>query len=696
MRNRLLIILLLCVSCGFLMQAQGVLSANTRLQLADAHMKQSRLLDTDKCQSIDAFIEVSDDCTEVQLQELGIQVYMRAGEIVAARVPLNALPCLNGKSGVYRVAIAQPMSLCNDSARYLCRVDAAHEGISLPMAYTGKGVIVGVIDVGVDFNHINLCDSNGVSRVASAYLPADTTGVSPVIDGMTLPGSAYETPEEIAQLTTDCATLSHGTHTTGTAAGSYRGMPFYGVAPEATLVVCSMPEDALSDVNVANSLNYIFDYAERVGKPVVVNMSLSSHDGAHDGSSFLCRLMDALSGKGRICVLAAGNDGTSYLYAKSPQVTLGDTVTAILTNSKHDSNVSGYVSVWSENEVSHNLRFVLMDKTTNGIVNWSPVYEYSESVTDTVYHVELSSAFGEDYGDDCVDFAFERPHKFHSVFNVKMGHLPDSLHLGIQFAPRGECELMSWCSGLRMHSFRPDEPLWMHGGSEMSISDLATGDSTISVGAFYSRAQAAVLSGNNSTLTSGVRLYEVVNFSSYGPDARGVMRPDVIAPGFSLVSSYNRYYTQQNDNPRWVNSYVTIDDERYAFGCDLGTSMSAPVVAGAVALWLEANPELGPSDVREVLKRTCYRDRYLAGADARKYGYGKLDATAGLRYVITGAVRGDVNGDGRVNVSDVSALINNILGITSGDAMKDDVNGDGRVNVSDVAALVNLILDMTE
>lgn len=691
MRIKLPILLLLCVSCCLMAHAQRVLSAKSRLQLAQTQSKFSAIGEN---QSFDAFIEVGDDFTVAQLKELGIQVYMRVGNILTARIPLNALPRLGNQCDVHRVTMAQPMSLCNDTARYLCRVDAAHEGISLPATYTGKGIIVGMIDVGIDFNHINLCDSNGVSRVAGAYMPADTTGISPVIDGTTLPGSAYETPEEIAQLTTDCTTLSHGTHTTGTAAGSYRGKPFYGVAPEATLVLCSMPEDALTDVNIANSLNYIFDYANRAGMPAVVNMSISSHDGAHDGSSMLCRLMDALSGKGRICVLAAGNDGTSYLHAQSPWVSLGDTVTAILTNSKHDSNVSGYVSVWATNDVPHDLRFVLMDRTTSEIVKWSPLYEYSELVADSVFHVELGAAFGEDYGDDCVDFAFERLHKFHSVFNVKTGHLPDSLLLGLQFAPHDSCELMSWSSGLRMHSFRPDDPLWMHGCSEMSISDLATGDSTISVGAFYSRAQAAVLSGNNSTLTSGVRLYEVVNFSSYGPDAKGVMRPDVIAPGMSLVSSYNRYYTQQNENPRWVNSYVTIGDERYAFGLDFGTSMASPVVAGAVALWLEANPELCPSDVREVLKKTCYRDRYLADADVRKYGFGKLDATAGLRYVLTGAVQGDVNADGRVNVSDVTALINSILGITEGDAMKDDVNGDGRVNVSDVAALVNIILGL--
>ncbi len=56
------------------------------------------------------------------------------------------------------------------------------------------------------------------------------------------------------------------------------------------------------------------------------------------------------------------------------------------------------------------------------------------------------------------------------------------------------------------------------------------------------------------------------------------------------------------------------------------------------------------------------------------------------------AQQGDVNGDGKVNVSDVSALINMIMGITAMDQSAADVNGDGRVNVSDVSALINIIL----
>lgn len=57
-----------------------------------------------------------------------------------------------------------------------------------------------------------------------------------------------------------------------------------------------------------------------------------------------------------------------------------------------------------------------------------------------------------------------------------------------------------------------------------------------------------------------------------------------------------------------------------------------------------------------------------------------------------GFLRGDVNRDGNVNVSDVTALINMILGTLATDEEVADVNGDGNINVSDVTVLINIIL----
>ena len=421
MKFKCLLLFALFFLCAVSADAQSKFSASSRLELA----RNARKLSATQQQSFQAFIEITDTCDLQQLQSLGVQVQSRFGSLLTAGIPLSVLPQLQAVRSLQRIMLARPMTLCNDSARYLSRVDALHQATATTSAYTGKGVVVGVIDCGVDFNHINLCDSNGVSRVVRAYLPADSTGTAPIINGFALPGSAYETPEAIAQLTTDCATLSHGSHTTGTAAGSYHGNAFYGVAPDATLVICAMPESELTDANIANSLNYIFHYADSVGLPAVVNMSIGSHDGAHDGTSLLCQVMDSLSGPGRVCVVSAGNDGDKAIHAQSPHLTSGDIATLVLANSSHQSSVSnGFVSLWSSNDTEHAMRLALVDKTTGEVVQATPFYRYSDEMADTVYHIDLSEAFSADFGDDYVDFAFERVHKFHTALLITATHLP--------------------------------------------------------------------------------------------------------------------------------------------------------------------------------------------------------------------------------------------------------------------------------
>ena len=99
---------------------------------------------------------------------------------------------------------------------------------------------------------------------------------------------------------------------------------------------------------------------------------------------------------------------------------------------------------------------------------------------------------------------------------------------------------------------------------------------------------------------------------------------------------------------------------------------------------LEANVWLGVDQGSVTLKVPSNMYNTYKNADQWKYFYIKVDA-----------LKGDVNGDGKVNVSDVSALINMILGVTAMDQTRADVNGDGRVNVSDVTALINIILGIS-
>ena len=119
--------------------------------------------------------------------------------------------------------------------------------------------------------------------------------------------------------------------------------------------------------------------------------------------------------------------------------------------------------------------------------------------------------------------------------------------------------------------------------------------------------------------------------------------------------------------------------------------MSAPAVAGAVALWLQADPSLTVNDVRNVLQLTSRKDSFVNSGYSERWGAGKLDAYAGLRYVLR---NGDVNSDGEVNITDVNIVIWIILGKDVDAAMvkRADINKDGEVNITDINLIIGFIL----
>ena len=174
----------------------------------------------------------------------------------------------------------------------------------------------------------------------------------------------------------------------------------------------------------------------------------------------------------------------------------------------------------------------------------------------------------------------------------------------------------------------------------------------------------------------------------------GVMRPDIVAPGSALVSSYNRFDTAMSRLNSWLCSTVKVDGVDYPYGINMGTSMATPVVTGAIALWLDANPQLTPDDIKDIFKRTAIRDHFVQAGNPARWGYGKLDVTAGLRYITRSFLPGDVNADGIVNVTDVSCVINVILGLQSSTfyEQRGDVDHNGVINVGDVTTLINHIL----
>ena len=698
------LLLLLPLVCCFVAQcwAQSPLSATSKLKAGQEKVADLATRYDAVPAYYQAFITVDNQADLDSMRHQGVIINSTFDGFVSAQIPAHLLHSATKVSGAHHISLAKPLQLHNDSARYLTAVDQVHRGTGQTVPLTGKGVIVGVVDTGIDFNHINFLDKEGRTRVLAVYMPHDTTGIRPVIQGDTLPGSCYETPESISQLTADYTGSSHGSHTTGTAAGGYMDNGWYGVAPEANIVACGMPSDEFTDVNIANAVKYIFDYADRVGMPCVINMSIGDNFGPNDGTSFLCKVYEAVSGPGHICVLSAGNDGDAPICFHHTLTSRVDTVTTLFKKPFKGFSYDGYLSLWSDRNQIHRTRVVVINSESHEVEYVSPLIDYLPEDSILTISSENDTSFAAFFtGTIKVANAME-PHilsdgsevlRYHSVWEIDAKPVDESNLLGVQCCSNVKTNLVGWTSKSIYFSTYDIEGV-VGGSSYGSISDLATTDSVISVGAYCSRA--SYISKNGTTVRIG-SCYpsDIAYFSSYGPDENGTQRPDVCAPGMSLISSANRYNEVANRG-RWPAS-VFVDSVEYPYYSNQGTSMSAPVVTGTIALMLQLNPYLSTSAVREVIRHSSNSDAYVTGGEPAQWGSGKLDAQAAVDYVLSNTLMpGDVNHDRSVNISDLMAVVEMIL-----DKKNDyrtshfvcaDLDRDGRITINDINRIIEIIL----
>ena len=609
--------------------ARNVLSPRSQIMLRSEQQQRSAAMTS-------CFIKHTDRQVLAELQAMGVVINHEFGNIVTAQVPAGMMPRVAQLARVQSVQTATPMSLCNDEARNASRVNELHE--SAPSPYTGRGVVVGMVDVGIDFNHIEFRDSEGGNRIKSVYLPEVEGGAKAMIGENELPGSKYETPEQIASLTTDCDNMSHGTHTTTTAAGSYTGNGFYGVATEADIVACAMPGDKLTDVNIANSVAYIFDYASRVNRPAVVNMSLSSNVGPRDGTSMLSQAMANVTGKGRVCVLSIGNDGFLRLKARKHFATERDTLRTFLENLSKAYVANGEVDVWADNSKPYKAQLVVYDRTKNAVVYGTEWYETTAADDDPLTINAADDAFLGKYYTGEINFASALGDngKMELYVNFDLQYTctkeeASNYYFGLRYVASAGTTLTAW-SSTSTQLVGNGKSGWLEGSPDGAISDMATGAGVISVGSYVTKNTIPHLEGEANYNKSAMG--DIMYSSSYGIDENGVSQPMITAPGYMVVSAMNRYDTTIADQRSQMAAVATIDGSEYMWKEMGGTSMSAPVVTGIVATWMQADSELDAEALKEILAATAIRDEFITESNAVRWGYGKIDAMAGLQYIV--------------------------------------------------------------
>ncbi len=620
----------------------------------------------------------------------GVEIKMHFGNTVMAELTDAALDSLNLMEAVEAIKIEQSLKPKLERVRTLSNVDPIHNAVELPRAFSGKGVIAGIVDGGFDPNHVNFKKEDGTSRIGNfCYFRRTSSGYNQENYG----------PDYLPQIDTESSETFHGTHTLGIMAGGYRGKikagsivsnpegsknlipevseidnPWYGVAYDSEIsIACGAETDMLMAYGIADILNYGAYVAEETGKvtPVVINLSLGTNIGPHDGTSTISQFMDYIIEESEpnvpvSIVVAAGNEGDLPIAAhktfseNDTELKIGFKSHGLVDNVQDENGayyknvLLGNVYIYSDTaEPFEEVQAIIVNKQRGreAIRVALPIEEAMANEEGSALYYVTDSGFAA-YETDQVNQQLARyfngyigvggmldtfeSQRFYSVVDLflydKEGN--DGSYIAglyVKGKPGQRVDVFTSGDYFNLDDQGLSEKGFTGGDTDGTISDLATGHRIVTVGAYNSRDKWTSIDGN-------IYMYDlfdnnqVSDYSSYGTLVDGRQMPLVCAPGSTVISSSNEYYIEENKiRNNALQGVHERDDRRYSWHQCVGTSMSCPVVAGSIALWYEANPNLTNEDILDIVKSTAVVDDDVKAGNPVKWGAGKFDAYAGIK-----------------------------------------------------------------
>ncbi|MCO6495973.1 MAG: S8 family peptidase [Bacteroidetes bacterium] len=603
------------------------------------------LILTNQNGEIPALILVDKDFDESTLFKNNIKLETKAGDVWSVLVPKEQLSILSQISGIKAIEPALRINATQmkmDSVRKVMNVERVHNGLAngLPQNFTGKGVIVGIVDIGFDYKHPAFYALDSTTyRVSRVWQQNHDEGTPP---------SGYDYGSELVgkdEIFTDLdLNGTHGTHVAGIAAGSGIGSPnlkYQGHAPDAELVFVSLkyfnnslPGSAMSDYLIANpaiidAYNYIFNYAKSVGKPAVINLSWGMHTGPHDGTSLFDLATNNLIGEGLILVGAAGNEGTNPMHFEAKLK--GDTVRTIVIENERFSypKEEVYLDMWGSGNSVFSVSAHLID-TTGSIVYESPYFSSTKNGTDT-------RSFDTDSGKFSIIVFTNSYYVPNGKPNIRLlltNPDPARYNIGLSITSPYS-DIHAWNSGgiyrytsgrfVNQYNQINFSSTYKAGNTSYTVGENGgTSKSVITAGAFT--AKNIYYGIYNDTLNDQgySAIGNITPFSSRGPTADGRIKPDILAPGMDVAAPiFLREY------PGWAwNKLVAITEfnsDTFAYGVFSGTSMASPQVTGTVALMLQANPKLTSFQIKQILAKTAIMDDKTGAVPNNNAGWGKVN-----------------------------------------------------------------------
>lgn len=517
---------------------------------------------------------------------------------------------------------------------------------------TGKGVIVGVIDTGIDWKHADFIKPDGTSRILAIWDLGDpayqssggTIGSKPPVyleDKKMWLGTVYSNAQINAAIKGTGTVKSvdrfgHGTAVAGTAASNGRATgaaipagTFSGVAPEADLLIVKA-SDCGSFMSLAElTSKWMIDTAQTMNRPIVVNMSFGGQYGDHSGGQEGERFIDSVVGPGlpgRIITISAGNDGQYSLHSSGRfgpfQKGQGD-------------NFSGLVEVFVKEPSLLSAAFDAKDDWGLSFRSTNAIFQGADGKQAAIYLYKDAGA---------IAYKTDRVLKDPDGFNEFLDSVSQGFHPGpttdlfdIQL-PVGNYSVWAFGAGPMVKNGRFD--LYSVSSSKASfgkgtdktgmVGSPGNAKNGITVGSYDFRDRWDNAAGQTSLYN--MLLGSASSYTNPGPRRDGVIKPDISSPARYTISPLSDFAKPVNGG--CSNSMASAGDEsitRDGFHIAWqGTSASAPFTAGVIALMLQKNPKLDAEQVRQILKKSARTNGHVGAVPNPAWGWGMLDPAAAI------------------------------------------------------------------
>lgn len=532
----------------------------------------------------------------------------QVGAVVTAAVPLDDLvilesdPNILGLQGSKRMSPNMNVVRSNDLVGGYIGGVLPHGPVSIT-SVSVSSVIIGFVDSGIDYSHGDFITAAGKSRIRFIW---DQTTNSACVGAPS--GYSYGdewTQSDIESKIADVGycltqedTSGHGSLVASIAAGdgsATNGLEpagtYAGIAPSAEII---MVKTSYDDSDIIDAIAYIIAKASALGKKAVVNLSLGGQSGPHDGTD----AFDAAVGghaAGTPVVASMGNE-----HADNPH--------ALINVLPSGTTTVGVDLALSPNSVSAEFWH---DAGDEYLVNVS--LDGVSGSTQTAFNSSIGPVNLGGYSVYIDNAIFINPNGDEDIY-VKVDKSPSlsTAKVNVQFT-RAANGANGRIDGFLWWSTKSQTKFASHSDDAMTIATPATAPNVIAVGSYASKNSWTSTIGPQSD--SAVTLGTISSYSNRGPTRDGRVKPDLTAPG-----EYIGGVLSINSDPA---SNKKIQDGKHRV--NQGTSFSAPIVSGLIALKYAVSPTASLSDIKAHFNAAATTDTAVGTATpGNTWGYGKV------------------------------------------------------------------------